>query len=203
MTFSVAHVSTTVPSVALFCFSPHSSQHSSSAVAEAVDKVGRDSRFLQRWVDIAIVCNWARGHTPCQECGAAQAIHHVLVTLLSQRCSPLVYARFDTLSPLYILLLLLIRYSLNIIHWADICLDVNVFSNVWIESCVIHDRYWVQICHMTVECCHVTVELCWLFVHVHLAVTSAIILCFRATTDSGVCTTCMMISLLQQSLHDS
>ena len=48
VTFSVAHVSTTVPSLALFCFSPHSSQHSSSAVAEPVDKVGRDSRFLQR-----------------------------------------------------------------------------------------------------------------------------------------------------------
>ena len=47
MTFSVAHVSTTVPSLVLFyftSFSTHSSQHSSSTVAEAVDTV---DRFLQ------------------------------------------------------------------------------------------------------------------------------------------------------------
>ena len=42
MTFSVAHVSTTVPSLVLFffaTFSTHSSQHSSSTVAETVDTV--------------------------------------------------------------------------------------------------------------------------------------------------------------------
>ena len=47
VTFSAAHVSTIVPSLALFCFSPHSSQHSSSTVAEPVNTVGRDSQFLQ------------------------------------------------------------------------------------------------------------------------------------------------------------
>ena len=50
VTFSVAHVSTTVSSLVLFyfaSFSTHSSQQSSSTVAEAVDTVGCDSRFLQ------------------------------------------------------------------------------------------------------------------------------------------------------------
>ena len=50
VTFSVAHMSTTVDSLVLFyfaSFSTHSSQHSSSTVAEAVDTVGRDSQFLQ------------------------------------------------------------------------------------------------------------------------------------------------------------
>ena len=49
MTFSVAHMNTTVASLVLFyftSFSTHSSQHSSSIVAEAVDTVDRDSRFL-------------------------------------------------------------------------------------------------------------------------------------------------------------
>ena len=50
VTFSVAHVSTTVPSSVMFyftSFSAHSSRHSSSTVAEAVDTIHRDSRFLQ------------------------------------------------------------------------------------------------------------------------------------------------------------
>ena len=93
VTFSVAHVSTTVASLVLFyfaSFSTYSSQHSSSTVAEAVDTVGRDSRFLQWWVSMAIMCNWARGHTPlvyCLECRAILVIHHMLVMLLSQQCT--------------------------------------------------------------------------------------------------------------------
>ena len=52
VTFSVVHVTSTVPSLVLFyftsfSFSTHSSQHSSSTVAEAVDIVDRDSWFLQ------------------------------------------------------------------------------------------------------------------------------------------------------------
>ena len=87
MTFSVAHMSTIV----LFyfaSFSMHSSQHSSSTVAEAVDTIDQDGQFLQRWVDIAIVYNWACGHTPLvyfQECGTVLVINHVLVMLLSQK----------------------------------------------------------------------------------------------------------------------
>ena len=46
VTFSVAHVSTTVPS--LDSFSTHSSQYSSSTVTEAVNTIDQDSRFLQR-----------------------------------------------------------------------------------------------------------------------------------------------------------
>ena len=49
---------------------------------------------------------WAHPLEYCQEqnaCRAVLVIHHVLVMLLSQRCSPLVYVRFNTLPPLYTL----------------------------------------------------------------------------------------------------
>ena len=104
MTFSVAHVSMTVPSLVLFyftSFSTSSSQHSSNTVAEVVDTVDRDSRFLQLWVDIVIICNWAYGHTPlvyCQECGAVLVISHVTfpmvftVGICTVRYSPPLYS---------------------------------------------------------------------------------------------------------------
>ena len=47
-----------------------------------------------------IVYNWTLVHIPlvhCRECEAILVFHHVLVTLLSQRCFPLVYVWFDTL----------------------------------------------------------------------------------------------------------
>ena len=65
-TFSVAHVNTTAQALV------------HTPVSTVVDQ---DSRFLQLWVDITIVCNWVRGHTPlvyCQECtGYLSHANHV------------------------------------------------------------------------------------------------------------------------------
>ena len=77
-----------------------------STTAEAVDTAGRDSRFLQWWIDTTIVCHWSCGHTPlviinntAKNVEQLVVVHHVLVMLLSQRCLLLVYVWFDTLPP--------------------------------------------------------------------------------------------------------
>ena len=125
----------------LYVYSTHSSQHKLSTIPEAVDTIGRDSCFLQWWVDIMIIillCNSEHGQTPlkvyCQECGVVLVFHHVLVMLLSQWSSPLVYVRFNTLPPIIIIYSFTFQYFDTIVLRWYVTYNNSTIIQMWIYS---------------------------------------------------------------------